>query len=271
MKFFRRKAKLTMKYDTRIPSSTAGVGLHVHYRVVDQRGHLPTILLSHGFTVDGTESHRMFLSLADAYNRNGFNTVLFDHRGCGYSDGAFEDFMFSSAVEDIRVVAQWARRNFSGRAGSLIVHAQSLGTAIASVAFKDSPLVEAFVLWNLSAQIYERYLTMLGSDILETGKACVEPKGFYVRRAFLEDVKNYDILGLFDTWRRPVLFLSSGADTVGNPAFAAQAAKAVGALGKRVIIDGASHSFRCQPEQEQRAVRESIDWVLAVTAREGTG
>src|SRR6266545_7117529 len=69
MRFFRRKAKTTMKHDTRIPSSTKGLDLHVHYRMVDEKGRRPTILLSHGFTVDGTESHRMFLSLADQYNQ----------------------------------------------------------------------------------------------------------------------------------------------------------------------------------------------------------
>jgi pimeloyl-ACP methyl ester carboxylesterase len=257
------------RYDTRIPSSTTGIELHIHYRVVDHSANLPTVLLSHGFTIDGTESHRMFLTLADAYNESGFNTVLFDHRGCGYSDGVFEEFIFSSAVEDIKVVARWAQRTFSGRAASLVVHGQSLGTAIASVAFQDSSQVEAFVLWNLSAQIYERYLDILGPAILETGIACVEEKGLYVRRAFLDDVKRYDILGLFNSWHHPVLFLSSGADTLGNPEFAARAARAVGSLGKRVVVDGAVHTFRCQPKLEQKAIHESVKWVMAVTGKRG--
>ncbi|MCX6578885.1 MAG: alpha/beta fold hydrolase [Candidatus Aminicenantes bacterium] len=256
-----------MKGDTRIRSSSSHIELHVHYRIVDEEGRLPTILFSHGFTVDGTESHRMFLKVADGYNEKGFNTVLFDHRGCGYSDGSFEDFIFSSAVEDIRVVAEWVKKTLAGRSRSLVIHGQSLGTAIAAVAFHESPMVEAFVLWNLSAQIYDRYLKMLGTNILKTGKACVEQKGFFVRQAFLEDVKSYNILRFFENWNRPILFVSSGADTLGNPEFAEQAAKTVGEIGKRVVIDGAHHSFRCQPELEDQAIQESIKWVSTISSR----
>ena len=80
-----------IKSDLRIDRQEGG-SLHLHYRDAGDGQPRPTVILSHGFTVDGTESHRIFLRMADRYNAAGITTVNFDYFGCGYSDGDFSEF-----------------------------------------------------------------------------------------------------------------------------------------------------------------------------------
>jgi pimeloyl-ACP methyl ester carboxylesterase len=249
------------KSDTRVPAGNSSQELHVHLRSIESNNDRPIVILSHGFSVDGTESHRLFLNIADAYNAVGYNTVQFDYRGCGYSDGDFSDFSLSGAVSDLLAILKWTRHQGGMDHSRIVIHGQSLGTAVAVAALKDDDLISGFVLWNLSANLYTRYLQMLGDYILEDGETCMPEKGFFVRREFLEDLKGYDILQYFDAWKKPVLFVSSGADTKGDARLAESACAKAGKLARRIVVPDANHSFKCQPDLERDAIQASVDWV----------
>ncbi len=248
-------------------------GLHFHLRRPTHSGPLEDalILFSHGFSVDGTESHRMFLSAASAYQALGGTCLLFDYRGCGYSDGAFVDFTVTGACDDLIRVASWAQNVAKFR--YMFLHGQSIGTAIGVLAVERLGPIDGLVLWNLSADIYERYGRIFGEGIKTSDRYCLEEKGLYTGRSFMDDARRYDVIGRFRSdWRWPVLLLNSGDDSMGDPAYAAEVADTLGSGCTTHIIEGAKHSFKCQPDLEQRAVQVSVDWVsntIAACQREG--
>src|SRR6266487_1474890 len=211
-------------FDTRIRDAQGTGGLHVHYRLPESGQRAPLVVMCHGFSVDGTESHRMFLEMAREYQAAGMAVVLFDQHGCGYSDGDFEEFSFERSVADLGAVVEWSRSELPVDPRRIIVHGQSLGTAIATVQVRDGMDVAGVVLWNLSADLYNRYLRMLGPEILDAGVTCID-KGLYVRRELLDELRKYDIVECFIGWSRPVLFINSGADDLGVPALSETAAR----------------------------------------------
>lgn len=252
------------KYDTRIKNGDNDGELHVHYRLT-QKSQQPIIIFASGFSVDGTESHRMFMNVADKYNDLGYSTVLFDYKGCGYSDGDFRDFNITSAYKDLLSVVSWAKSTFTIGNSKIIIHAQSLGTSIATIAFHNSNDIHRFIFWNLSANLSQRYIKILGEDILSQNEICIKSKGLYVKSSFLEEMNKYDILEYLNNSDKAILFLNSGDDSVGDPLLSEIAYKRnKNSLTKRVIVNKANHSFKCQFELEKEAIQYSIDWLKNV-------
>ena len=252
-------------HDLRVARAGHG-SLHLHVRW-EPAAALPAVIFSHGFSVDGTESHRMFLKMADQYNRRGIATVNFDYYGCGYSDGDFTDFTVSSAVSDLHRVLSWARAQPQIDASRIVIHGQSLGTAIAAIVGARLSQVRGYVLWNLSADLPRRYRQMLGEEVFVKGFTWLGDKGLMVRRSFMEDLQQYDVLGCFTAWSAPTLFLNSGSDTKGEPALSEKAHRMIGSLGTRVVIAGANHSFKCQPDLEDQAMSTTLSWVVKLLDR----
>lgn len=248
------------KTDLRINRGDSST-LHVHYRHNDNGEARPTVIFSHGFTVDGAESHRMFLEVADQYNELNITTINFDYYGAGYSDGDYSQFSLSGAVRDLGCVIDWAKQQPEVEPTKIVVHGQSLGTAVATIVGSCRSDVNGFVLWNLSADLPRRYRAMLGEEVFTQGHTWVRDKGYMIRREFMEDIEQYDILAYYNSWRWPTLFVSSGDDAKGEPVLAEQACSTIGELGTRIIIPGANHSFKCQPELQLQAAEASVSWV----------
>lgn len=257
----------TTVIDSRLTVGTRGK-IHVHSRFTANEPR-PTVVLSHGFTVDGTESHRIFLRMAGRYNALGINTINFDYYGAGYSDGDYSEFSLTNAIEDLNTLLDWAKSQPSIDPRSLIIHGQSLGSAVATVVGSDRTDLIGCVMWNLSADLFRRYSAMLGDDIFAKGETWIRDKGFLIKRSFMEDIQKYDVLSYFDRWRHPTLFVSSGADTTGEPHLAEVACEKIGTHGTRVVIGGANHSFKCQPELERQAAEVTTDWVRRLIADHG--
>lgn len=252
------------KIDTRIKNGDQDGELHIHYRFIPNKK-TPLVVFASGFSVDGTESHRMFLNVADAYNKLGYATILFDYKGCGYSDGDFRDFNITSAKSDLQAVYDWAINNLDIDKSKIVIHAQSLGTAISTLTFSQKNIKNYFVYWNLSANLYERYIKILGNEILSKNEICLTSKGLYVKNDFLKNLKKYDILEEFKYFNHPVLFLNSGSDTVGDATLSEKAFLLnKNPLSKRLMVDGANHSFKCQESLEKIAIDKTIEWLNSV-------
>lgn len=250
--------------DSRLRRGSGEATLHLHYRHHPGSSRQPVVIFSHGFTVDGAESHRIFLRMADRYNKRGFATVNFDYYGCGYSEGDFTEFSISNAAEDLETVLNWVKTQPFADAGRMIIHGQSLGTAIATIVGVRRTDVQGYLFWNYSADLSRRYRRLLGDELLRDGHTWVRDKGFGVTLKLIEDIDKYDIISLLSSWHSPTLFVSSGEDTKGEPALAERACRLIGDLGTRVVIPGANHSFKCQPALEDEAAQMSLEWASRV-------
>lgn len=234
--------------------------LHCHYQEPALWDTRALVVFSHGFSVDGTESHRMFNDLALAYNDAGIASLQFDYRGCGYSSGDFSAFTVSGAIADIGAVVAWARRMHGPE--HLFLHGQSLGSAVASLATGRQTEPTGLVLWNLSAEIESRYPRLFGSGILTEDRYCLSDKGLITGRVFMEDAATYDVLGAFPEIGQPVLFVNAGADEKSSAAYAEEAATRLAHDRYEVVeIPGANHSFKCQADLQELAAARSVEWV----------
>ncbi len=74
------------------------------------------MIFLHGFPHSHMKAHNdLFGQLQDACAKSGIASIRFDFRGCGISDGASENFMLSSAQEDIAQILEWSRTKFFDR------------------------------------------------------------------------------------------------------------------------------------------------------------
>ena len=254
--------------DTRIESVSGG-SLHVHKRSNQSGRDKPVIIFSHGFITDGLENHRMFLNIAKQLNKENYSTVLFDNYGCGYSDGEYTDFRFSNAIKDLVNVVNWAIENCECNK-EVILFGQSLGTAIITCTIKNIlPTIKTLIFWNFSDDIKNRYPKVFKDDIkdgidMKGGvDFYIERKGILVSGEFYTDACLFNISEELKNINSPTLFINSGADEIGNPALSDNAKSIIDkkVSTKKFIIEGANHTFNCQPEQEQKAIDYSINWI----------
>src|SRR6185437_1859311 len=128
--------------------------------------------------------------------------------GCGYSDGDFSELRLSESIDDLAKVIDWSRSEVAGNQHAVVL-AQSFGTAVAALLGAQQPdAFSAAVLWNLSADIYNRYQRLFGKDIATSDVIYLE-KGLGIGRAFMDDARGYDVVDSFRSWQKPVLFLNS--------------------------------------------------------------
>ena len=251
------------KKDLRIPIG-ADEELHLHITFSSEQSDLtnsPCAILSHGFTVDGTESHRMFLKLADHLAAKGIIAINFDYRGSGYSDGDFEDLTITREIEDLKTVVEYVVSMQEVDKDRIIVIGQSLGSYAAILALHSDKRIKAFVLWGTPVKLYDKFYNYFGKEWEKNGIICHE-KGFYLKKGFLDDFKKYDEFSCISKIEQPILFIHAEKDeknliSVVKALFEkAKEPKAV------KIIEGANHSFTCQRELEQVAIDKTIEWVL---------
>ncbi len=254
------------KKDLRIPVSSSEE-LHLHITFPQgplDAGKYPCAILSHGFTVDGTESHRMFINLANHLAKNGIIAINFDYRGSGYSDGNFEDLTVTREIEDLRTVVDYVFSMSEVDKNNIFIVGQSLGSYVAIVGLYNDTRIKAFVLWGTPVKLYNKFYNYFGKEWEKKEVICHE-KGFYLKKEFLEDLKRYDEFLCISKIEQPILFIHAENDeknpvNVVKPLFE----KKTKGLKKVEIIKGANHSFKCQKELEEEAISKTTKWLLKI-------
>jgi len=249
-----------MKIDERIRVGVGREEIHMHIvRPTNGKRH-PFVILSHGFSVDGTESHRLFIHLMNALEQVGCGSVTFDHRGIGYSDGEFEDLTLTKEIEDLKAVIDCLYKKPFVDKANIGVLGQSHGSLVAVLALADDLRVKAFCLWGASITPYDRYLRNLGTEILEKGKVCIPNKGFYLKRAFMDDLGRYDGLSCIERIFCPTILVHAGSDEKVPISEAKLAFERIKAPKEFVVIPGGNHSYKCQIELEKQAIEVTVGW-----------
>jgi len=256
-----------MKLDFRIPVAETEDEVHVHLigppkKIEEEKGRLPAVIFSHGFTVCGFESHRLFIKIGERLASNGFISILFDYRGSGYSDRHFEEITFSDMISDLRSVYKYFTKYEKVDSNKIGVIGQSLGSSVAICALKDVK-VRAFVLMGVEFNMYETFEKWLGIEkikrIYQDGKICLD-KGYYLTREFLEDIKRYDLVACIKEIKAPVLIIQAEKDTITPVHEARKLYEYVHEPKNFIIMKGANHSYKCQLDLEDELILHIIKW-----------
>jgi len=215
-------------------------------------------VFSHGFSVDGTESYRLFIELSDALSSHGYPSVLFDYRGSGYSDLAFEDMTFDTELADLNAVVNFARERFPDH--HIALWGMSFGCAVTACVASRRSDISFMVLWCLSAEIHRRYREKLGVEIEERGYTYID-KGFKVKREFLESLKGRDVYAAIKDSSITSLLVHGDADTTASIELSRTAHKLAPDNTTLREIKGGNHGFKLQPAQYKEAVEITLGWI----------
>jgi len=149
--------------------------------------------------------------------RNGIAVLRFDFTGLGNSQGDFASTNFSSNREDLLIAAEHLRKHFE--APSLIIGHSLGGAAVLSIA-GDIPEIKAVATIAAPSQA-EHVVHNFGvklDEIKQSGEAMVSLGGrdFSIRKQFLDDLADNDVLEKVANLKKPLLVLHSPTDeTVG--------------------------------------------------------
>ena len=221
------------------------------------------VIFCHGFITSGIENARLFLKISKRLNSAGFSTVLFDYRNCGYSDGDFEDFRLSRAIEDLKKICHVISEEYNSK---IILIAQSLGTLVASSNIENLSMkgcLSTAILLNLSGQCSKRYPKAFGSEIVENDKSIIMPKGYVVTREMFQDIFQYEPEKSLSKISEPILFINSEKDNIGDIRIAQNALRKCKNLDSQITkISNANHQFTGSEEVTDSLIKKILMWLL---------
>ncbi|MEM1192303.1 MAG: alpha/beta fold hydrolase [Pseudomonadota bacterium] len=184
---------------------------------LEMPGRAPTafVLFAHCFSC--SKDIKAAREIARALRGAGFAVLRFDFTGLGASAGEFANTNFSSNVGDLIAAADYLRDHYE--APSLLVGHSLGGAAVISAAHK---IPEARGVVTLGAPAHADHVLAHVADqrgeIERKGEATVQLSGrpFTIKKQFLEDLENQQVLGEVATLGRPLLILHAPRDmTVG--------------------------------------------------------
>lgn len=98
------------------------------------------IITCHGHPSNSHHRHKL---IAEFLKEHDHNTLRFDFRGCGNSEGLFEECMVSTATNDLKAVIAWAKEN---NYEEITVMGSSFGGAVAIKAALTEDIKELILL-----------------------------------------------------------------------------------------------------------------------------
>ncbi|MGV3582472.1 MAG: osmotically inducible protein OsmC [Methylotenera sp.] len=200
-----------MNTSTVLINTQAGVKLSARIDTPDG-AYRATALFAHCFTCgkDILAASRISRRLVAL----GFAVLRFDFAGIGASEGEFSDTNFSSNVQDLIEATQWLKVNF--QAPSLMIGHSLGGTAIIAASGRI-PEAQAYV--TIGSPSDPRHIfNLIGSNNLhiieQVGEAEVSLEGrpFLIKRQFLEDLTNQQLLKQIRSLHKPLLIMHAPED-----------------------------------------------------------
>jgi pimeloyl-ACP methyl ester carboxylesterase len=233
---------------------------HVHvFRWAPPAPARAVIVFSHGFLVPGFESHRLFLALAGDAVERGFEAVLFDYRGSGYSDLSFSEMTLDTEIADLHTVVEHA-----GAGRPVFVWGQSLGSVVAAHVVARRHDVSGVVLWALSARTYQRFVDRPGfRELAEGADTAYLDAGFEVGRQFLESLRDKDTYDALAGTDIPKLFVHGDADDKAPVELSREGYRHANEPKELVEIPGGNHAFKAQPDLLREAKEASFGWIVS--------
>lgn len=214
------------------------------------RRRCPGVLLLHGFTGQKAEAKYIFVELSRHLASVGIASLRFDFRGCGESQGAFENMSpleeLSDAIAALNELKSVSRVD-SRRVG---VVGLSMGGLVATLLAAREPSVRSLVLWSAVSRLKELVATMLPEGAMGTieKEGRVDIGGLFMGRAFVDSLDQLDPAAELARTQAPVLVIHATADETvpydhSDDLHAAAAARGVGVRTERLKIEGGNHVF----------------------------
>lgn len=177
-------------------------------------GPAPLVICCHGLTGTRTGTGYRLVALSRRLEAEGIATLRFDFRGCGESDGRFEEVTSDSLLEDLLAVVAHAPRIDGIDASRLALVASSFGAYTASRAAGQIPALKCLVFLAPVADP----MAVIRRDMTEPAWAFlrkhgwIEHFGLRMGAAFIDTIPAEDIPARLARAGRPVLIFHGTGD-----------------------------------------------------------
>ncbi|MER3499963.1 MAG: hypothetical protein IMHGJWDQ_000435 [Candidatus Fervidibacter sp.] len=228
----------------------------------DREGKVPAVALCHGFTGNRIEAHRLFVKMARCLATNGIAALRFDFRGCGESEGDFEQVTVSSEITDALAALDFLRKQPEIDPERIGLIGLSLGGCVATCAAARDGRVRALVLWAAVAtlrDLFEGRMDSTTRDLL-TKQGWLDFGGWKVTKAFYEDAAQIDPLREALRYDGAVLIVHGGNDPVVPVDHAHRYHSAFQYTKRLHIIPDADHTF-ARLTWEEEVMQVTLEWL----------
>ncbi len=222
------------------------------------------IIFCHGFT--GTkEGGGKAIQMSEYLLSEGYDSLLFDFRGCGESEGCWDDLTLTSQIEDLSNVVDWGiKQGYS----EFLISGRSFGGTTAICYAPSNKRVVAVSTWAAVARpvkLFSSYLVTKGiKNINGYIDFCSNEGQVRIKKQFLEDLKKHDIGDYASRIREKSFLVIHGSEDKDVPPEEAMLIwQAVQGPKQIEIIEGADHRFtehRYKLWSTFRVWLQNIDW-----------
>lgn len=201
------------------------------------------VIASHGLL--SSKDSDKYIALGQKLSAKGMALLRFDFRGCGESEGKWEDSTVSGRIADLSSAIGFAR-TYQGLGKRIGLLGSSLGGYVTLVAASMDKEIRAVVTWA----------TPFHLDDLEAkqGAEGVPPLG----RAFFKDLPKHRLLPLLPRVSN-CMVIHGEADELVPSDQAWEIFDGLGSPKEIHIMEGADHRFT-NPDHRQRAMDLSVVW-----------
>jgi len=228
------------------------------------RGKVPGVVLCHGFTGQKMETHRLFVTMSRALEKQGIASLRFDFRGSGESEGGFEEMTVSGEISDAAVAFGKLTSHRKIDHKRLGVLGLSLGGCVAACLAGQEKRMASLALWSVVAEPAELLTDRMSPQekrILRR-KAYLDRAGMPVGRAFFKELPSIHPLEEVVRSECPV-FIVHGTEDMAVPLEHAdryyEVVKVRAARVQKFILKGADHVFSTV-KWTNRVVKRTADW-----------
>lgn len=107
----------------------------------------PVVLMCHGLAGHKTGRYRVYVDLAERLLEKKIAVLRFDFRGCGDSEGSFEDTTLKRELSDARVALDFLLQRSDIDHERIGFFGRSLGASVAVLMAAESQKAKSLVLW----------------------------------------------------------------------------------------------------------------------------
>ncbi len=170
------------------------------------------ILMAHGFPGHKTGNNDLYGDLEFILAEKNYDTMRFDFRGCGDSDGLAEDFTFGRACEDFKYVLYWATQKGYKR---FMFIGESIGATIAlmNITLNLNAVIFLWPVLDLKGY-YKQHFADVKLDSDASTRGYIEQDEQKYGLDFIKELKEEDIKPILRELNVPTLIMHGAEDEV---------------------------------------------------------
>jgi len=208
----------------------------------------PALVMLHGFTGHKIEPHQLFVKAARRFASEGIMALRFDFRGCGESEGLFEELTIEGEISDALAALRFVRERKDVRGDRIGLLGNSLGGAIAaSVAGMQEAEIRCLVLWSPVADPRQVFDAKATPEIVQNlGKRPIHDyHGNALSQKFIDELFAFKPLERVRSYSGPALIMHGDADKSVSPDNALLYEEVLSGRGpvELHMIRGSGHTF----------------------------